>query len=54
MKTLEQRYADAIKAIGGTFGLLALPDQVKQALSTPVDLATKVKMLEAVAAAKAK
>lgn len=52
MKTLEQRYADAIKAIGGTFGLLALPDQVKQALSTPVDLATKVKMLEAVAAAK--
>lgn len=52
MKSLEQRYADAIRSIGGTFGLLALPDQVKQALAANVDLETKVKMLELVASAK--
>ena len=54
MKSLEQRYADAIRAIGGTFGLLALPEQIRQALSARVDLETKVRMLEAVAAAKNK
>ena len=54
MKTLEQRYSEAIDAIGGTFALLALPDPVKKALALKVDLETKVKMLEAVAAAKSK
>ena len=54
MKSLEQRYADAIRAIGGTFALLALPDPVKEALTLKVDLETKVLMLEAVAAAKNK
>ena len=49
MNTLEKRYADAIKAIGGTFGLLALPDQVKEALNARVSLETKVKMLELIA-----
>lgn len=52
MKTLEQRYGEAIDRIGGTFALLALPELVKQALSATVDLETKVKMLEMVASAK--
>lgn len=49
MKALEKRYADAIEALGGTFGLLALPDQVKEALNARVSLETKVKMLELIA-----
>lgn len=49
--TLEQRYSKAIKAIGGTAGLLNLPDQVKEVLRNTSDLETKVKMLELIAKA---
>jgi hypothetical protein len=52
MKNLETRYSEAIAKIGGTFGLLALPEDVKAVLMGNYDLATKVKMLEYVAAAK--
>lgn len=55
MKNLETRYAEAIKKIGGTFGLLNLPDNVKNVLMLKnIDLGTKVKMLEAIAEAKEK
>ena len=49
MKNMEQRYAEAIKRIGGTFGLLALPEEVKKVLMGYYDLETKTKMLEMVA-----
>lgn len=49
MPTLEQRYAAALARIGGTAALLALPAEVKRALSARVDLETKVRMLELVA-----
>lgn len=49
--TLEQRYSKAIKAIGGTAGLLNLPEQVKEVLRTTKDLNVKVEMLELVAKA---
>lgn len=49
MKSIEQRYSDAIKACGGTFGLLSLPQSVKDILSTNVDIKTKTEMLELVA-----
>lgn len=52
MKNLETRYAEAIAKIGGTFALLNLPEDVKAVLMGNYDLATKVKMLELVAAAK--
>lgn len=48
MNTME-RYSAAIKRIGGTAGLLRLPEEVKKILQTYVDLETKVKMLEMVA-----
>lgn len=48
---LLRRYTAALDAIGGTAALLALPEPVKAVLSRPVDLATKVRMLEHVAAA---
>ena len=49
MKSIEQRYSDAIKACGGAAGLLALPQSVKDILSNNVDIETKTKMLELVA-----
>jgi len=52
MKNLETRYSEAIAKIGGTFALLNLPEDVKAILMGNYDLATKVKMLEFVAAAK--
>lgn len=54
MKTLEMRYAAAIKKIGGTFALLALPEDVKLVLMGNYDLETKTKMLEKVAEAMPK
>ena len=51
MKTLEQRYSEALKKIGGASGLLNLPDDVKAVLKGNYDLETKTKMLEAVAEA---
>lgn len=44
--TLEQRWSEAIKRIGGAAGLLALPEQVQEVLKNTNDLETKVKMLE--------
>lgn len=49
MKSVEQRYIEAINKIGGTFGLLALPEEVKKILTGYYDLETKTKMLEMVA-----
>ena len=46
MNTLLNRYHIAIEKIGGTFALMALPEQVKTALMNCNDLETKVKMLE--------
>jgi hypothetical protein len=54
MKTLEQRHTEAINKIGGTAGLLNLPEQVKEILKGKYDLETKTKMLEAVAEAMGK
>lgn len=51
---LEKRYSEAIRKIGGTFGLLALPEKVREVLSGNYDLETKVKMLEMVAEAMRK
>ena len=47
--TLEDRYQDAIKRIGGTLGLLSLPQQVQDILKRTTDLETKVEMLELIA-----
>lgn len=52
MKTLEQRYHDAINALGGALGILKLPEEVRTALQSYVTLETKVKMLELVVEAK--
>ena len=49
MKSLIDRYNTAIEKIGGTFALLALPEQVKTVLMNCNDLETKVKMLELIA-----
>lgn len=49
MKTIEQRYSEAIKNCGGAAGLLALPQAVKDILSVNVDMETKTAMLELVA-----
>ena len=49
MKNLEKRYAEAIKAIGGTIALLNLPSQVKEVLANTNSLEYKVKMLELIA-----
>ena len=49
--TLEQRYNKALKAIGGTIGLLNLPEQVKEVLRNTKDFETKVKILELIAKA---
>lgn len=46
---LEKRYSAAIKAIGGTPGLLALPDNIKNLLKDVTNLETKVRMLEEIA-----
>ena len=54
MKNMEQRYSEAINKIGGTFGLLALPEEVKKVLMGNYELETKTKMLEMVAEAKNK
>lgn len=54
MKTMEQRYSEAIKKIGGTFALLNLPEEIKEVLMGNYDLATKTKMLEMIAEAKNK
>ena len=50
MKSTEQRYSNAISACGGAAGLLSLPQSVKDILSANVDIETKIKMLEMVAA----
>ena len=47
--TLDQRYHDAIRRIGGTAGLLSLPDPVKDILKNAKDLEIKVKMMEMIA-----
>lgn len=47
--TLEQRWSEALKKIGGAAGLLALPKQIQDALKSTTDLETKVKMLELIA-----
>lgn len=52
MKTLEERYSEAIMAIGGTSALLTLPEGVKKILKSVTDLETKVKILEEIAKAK--
>lgn len=44
--TVEQRYKNAVKALGGPLGLLNLPEQVKAVLKNTTDLETKTKMLE--------
>lgn len=49
MKSIEQRYSDAIKACGGAAGLLDLPKSVRDILSVNVDIKTKTEMLELVA-----
>ena len=43
------RYAEAIKKIGGAPGLLGLPEAVKEALKTVTDLKAKVETLELIA-----
>lgn len=48
MKTLEQRYSDAIKKIGYD-QLLKLPNEVKELLQNNCNFETKVKMLELIA-----
>lgn len=50
MKSIEQRYSDAISACGGAAGLLSLPQSVKDILSANVDIKVKTEMLELVAA----
>ncbi len=50
--TLEQRYQDAIKRIGGAPELLKLPQQVQDILKNTKDLETKVEMLELIAKVK--
>lgn len=50
MKTIEQRYSEAIKNCGGAAGLLNLPQSVKDILSVNVDIETKTAILELVAA----
>lgn len=49
MKTLEKRYSEAIKKIGGPAKLLNLPKQVKETLKNTKELRTKVEMLELIA-----
>ena len=49
MKTLEKRYSEAIKKIGGPAEMLNLPKQVKEILQNTQDLKTKVEMLELIA-----
>ena len=49
MKTLEQRYHEAINRIGGAAGLLALPHPVQEILKACNDLESKVKMFELIA-----
>ena len=51
MKTLEKRYNEAIKKIGGPAKLLSLPEEVKEVLKNTKDFETKVKMLELIAKA---
>lgn len=51
MTTLEKRYQVAIDKIGGTAGLLNLPNQIKEVLKNTRDLETKVKLLEEIAKA---
>lgn len=47
--TLEQRYSNAIRQIGGAAAILSLPKQVQDVLKSTNDLETKVKMLELIA-----
>lgn len=48
--TLEERYAEAIRKLGGASGLLALPDPIKAILKDTTDLERKVWVFEWVAA----
>lgn len=50
--TLEERYQDAIKRIGGALAILELPQQVQDILKRTTDLETKVEMLELIAKVK--
>lgn len=54
MKNTEQRYAEAIKRIGGAAALLSLPEEIKSILMGYYDLETKTKMLEKIADALGK
>lgn len=47
--TTEERYAEAIRKLGGASGLLALPDSVKMILAGITDLEGKTFILEFVA-----
>lgn len=44
--TLVERWAKAIREIGGAPVLLSLPEEVKNVLKNTTDLAVKVEMLE--------
>ncbi len=54
MKSLDQRYSEAIKKIGGAPGLQSLPKQIKEVLKGKYDLKTKTEMLEMIAEAMKK
>lgn len=47
--TQEQRYAQAIKTIGGPAALLNLPEEVKKVLRETTDPEIKTQMLELIA-----
>lgn len=47
--TTEERYAEAIRKLGGASGLMALPDSVKMTLAGITDLEVKTITLEVVA-----
>lgn len=44
--TLEQRYKNAVKALGGPLGLLNFPEKVNEVLKNTTNLEVKTKMLE--------
>ncbi len=48
-KDLVTRWHEAIEKIGGALAILALPDEVKDILSSCNDLGIKVQMLEHIA-----
>lgn len=49
--TLEERYSDALRRIGGAPALLSLPNYMKTLLINCSDFESKVKMFELIAGA---